>query len=521
MTLQNFLDAFLPHVKAKSKQLNIATWILETTGSKDAAMLSADLATELRLLFHDRDAFEKLVAWDKDPAINDPIVKRTINVLLRSIKPNLVPQELLKKLSHEESNLSFLYSNFRPVIDGKPLSENEIREILKNETNIEARKKAWEASKEVGKLLAPHILSLVKLRNAAAKTLGYKDYFSMQLELQEVHEKDLFDLLDHLSENSESAYAHLIESIHKQMAQRFHVPQEMVGPWAWSDPFCQEDPLDTEELDGLTQGLDIIATAQRFYQNIKLPVEAILERSDNFERLGKNQHAFCINIDREGDVRTLNNIKPTMRWLEILFHELGHGAYELGYSTNLPWLLKEPPHMITTEAMALYVGRQVYRAETLKMLHIGSNDASLREKAEMSLKRRQLIFSRWVLVMTHFERELYRNPDQDLNQLWWRLVERFQKITCSGSSSGCDWAAKYHICLAPVYYYSYLLGELFASSIEKKMESIPFEKRGEFLRANLFEPGNSLPWDSLIKQFLGKKLEANDWLSQFASQETE
>lgn len=519
MSLQNFLNTFLPRIQEKSKQSNRATWILETTGSKDAATLSAELATELRLLFHDRDAFEKLLAWEKDTSISDPLVKRTINVLLRSFKPNLVPQELLEKISHDESNLALLYSNFRPVIDGKPLSENEILEILKKETNIEVRKKVWEASKEIGKTLAPHILSLVKLRNTSAKTLGYQDYFSMQLELQEVHEEGLFKLLDDLAKSSDSAYARLIESIHKQSAKRFGVPLEMVGPWAWSDPFCQEDPLDTKELDSLIQNVDLIATAKQLYQNMKLPVETILERSDNFERPGKNQHAFCINIDREGDVRTLNNIKPTIRWLETLFHELGHGVYELSYSSDLPWILKEPPHMITTEAMALYAGRQAYRTNTLKALHIGINDPSLREKAEMSLKRRQLIFSRWVLVMTYFERELYRNPDQDLNRLWWSLVERFQKIKCSGSVSGCDWAAKYHIGLAPVYYYSYLLGELFASSIEKTMDALSCDERGKFLKEKLFAPGDSLSWDVLIKQFTGKPLDANDWLSQFASKE--
>jgi len=32
-----------------------------------------------------------------------------------------------------------------------------------------------------------------------------------------------------------------------------------------------------------------------------------------------------------------------------------------------------------------------------------------------------------------------------------------------------DWAAKYHIGLAPVYYFSYLLGEMFASAIQESI----------------------------------------------------
>ena len=42
---------------------------------------------------------------------------------------------------------------------------------------------------------------------------------------------------------------------------------------------------------------------------------------------------------------------------------------------------------------------------------------------------RHLVFTRWVLVMCHFERALYENPDRDdLGVLWWDLVERFQQV---------------------------------------------------------------------------------------------
>jgi peptidyl-dipeptidase A len=104
--------------------------------------------------------------------------------------------------------------------------------------------------------------------------------------------------------------------------------------------------------------------------------------------------------------------------METILHELGHAVYELGYDASLPWLLREPPHMITTEAMALIAGRQAYRYEALcKLLPLPAQSQDLMKKADESLKRRQLIFSRWVLVMTEFESELYRNPNQPLNDL--------------------------------------------------------------------------------------------------------
>lgn len=516
MTFAQFLEPLVASIKKKSLQVNQASWLLETTGSPDAASLRAELDTELRRIYSDNQVFDKLLTWEKKQESEDPHLKRQLNVLIRTYKPNQVNPSMLEKIAIAESELLLLYSNFRAEVDGKRLSENEIKEILKAENDVKVRKKVWDASKQIGKVMAPKILNLVKLRNETAKAIGYSDYFTMQLALQEVDEKWLFETFDKLSEDSEAAYAKVVEDINTTSSKRFQVPKEEIGPWAWSEPFCQEDPIDAKELDDLVQNIDILKVSQAFYQKMGFDVEQILKRSDNFERQGKNQHAFCIHMDREGDIRTLNNINSTIKWLETVLHELGHAVYEEGYPKDLPWLLKEPPHMATTEAMALLMGRQAYRTPTLNLL-VGPGKEALKAKAEHSLKRRQLIFSRWVLVMTYFERELYRNPDQDLNKLWWQLVNKHQKIQSEGSSYGCDWAAKFHISLAPAYYFSYLLGELFASSLEEAIPQLASASTKQYLNDKLFSTGNLLKWSDLIQNILGGPLSAKAWLKQFAS----
>ncbi len=65
--------------------------------------------------------------------------------------------------------------------------------------------------------------------------------------------------------------------------------------------------------------------------------------------------------------------------------------------------------------------------------------------------------------MFHFEQALYKNPEQDLNTLWWDLVEKYQLIKRPTGRSESDWAAKIHFTMAPVYYHNYMLGELLAS----------------------------------------------------------
>ena len=522
---EKFLNEFVPEVARKSKQFNKASWILETTGSADAADLKADLDTELRLMYNDRATYEKLVAWDKDPTLKDPLLKRQLNVLIRAFKQNLIPKALLEEIAQKEAALAQSYANFRPEVDGKRLSDNDIRDVLKNENNPAKRKKIWEASKLIGEIMAPQILALVELRNEAAKSLGYTDYFKMQLDLQEVDEKWLLKTLDGLSKSSDAAYAKMLSGLEEQLSKRFQVSKEELGAWAWSDPFCQEDPLGCQELDSLVSGVDIPQVNIEYYQRMGIDVRPILKRSDMNERPGKNQHAFCINIDREGDVRTLNNIRETIKWLETVLHELGHAIYDVGFDKSLPWLLREPPHMITTEAMALIAGRQAYRYDALcKLIGKSEKKEPLMRKADESLRRRQLIFSRWVLVMTNFESELYRDPKQDLNRLWWQMVEKYQKIRApKGREGKNDWAAKFHIGLAPVYYFSYLLGEMFASAIEESLikvagsRDLDSEKAGHFLQQKLFMPGNRISWSDLILQMTGESLTPDAWIRQFAS----
>ena len=67
--------------------------------------------------------------------------------------------------------------------------------------------------------------------------------------------------------------------------------------------------------------------------------------------------------------------------------------------------------------------------------------------------------------MVRFEQELYSNPDQDLNKLWWSLVEKYQFVEKPHKRAKADWAAKIHFTIAPVYYHNYMLGELLASQL--------------------------------------------------------
>ena len=55
------------------------------------------------------------------------------------------------------------------------------------ESRSSQRKKVWEAFQARGERVRPKILELVRLRNQAARKLGYADYYEMQLRLMELN----------------------------------------------------------------------------------------------------------------------------------------------------------------------------------------------------------------------------------------------------------------------------------------------------------------------------------------------
>ena len=86
-------------------------------------------------------------------------------------------------------------------------------------------------------------------------------------------------------------------------------------------------------------------------------------------------------------------------------------------------------HILTTEGVAMMFERLSKRGAFLVKMGLPVNDVkAFDEAAAKTLRYQLLIFSRWCQVMLRFEKGMYENPDQDLNKLWWDLVEKYQLV---------------------------------------------------------------------------------------------
>ncbi|MCP2519189.1 M2 family metallopeptidase [Candidatus Aminicenantes bacterium AC-335-A11] len=529
--LSQFIKKHQEIVEPLLRDANLAYWNASITGKKEDYDKFEKLQLKLVEIYSNKEDFEKLKKIKESGKVKDPLLKRQLLILYNSYLENQVDKKLLKEIIKLSTTVEKQFNTFRGKIDGKEVTDNYIREILKTEIkDMEKRKKAWLASKQVGKEVANNLIKLVRLRNKAARSLGFDNYYTMALTLNEQSEEELVKIFEELRRLTDEPFRKLKDELDEALSNAYGIKKEDLRPWHYNDPFFQEGPtIGDINLDKYYKGKDIVKLAIKFYEGIGLPVNDIIQRSDLYEKKGKNPHAYTINIDRKGDVRILANIKDTEQWMETILHECGHGVYSKFVDQNLPFFLRRYAHIFTTEAIAMFFGRLSRDPNWMRdMLNIDESEIEkLKPALRRSQKFKQLIFARWSQVMFNFERALYKNPDQDLNKLWWDLVEKYQYIHRPEGRDNPDWAAKIHFTSSPVYYHNYMLGELLASQLhyyiaENILHQDPTEvsyvnnkKIGEYIKERILKPGARYRWNEMIERATGEPLTAKYFVKQF------
>jgi peptidyl-dipeptidase A len=531
LQMQEFISVHVQKIKPMEKEANLAYWNAAISGkAKDYDKVSK-LMLELRRVYSDPCDFAFLKGTKESGQVKSPELARQLDVLYNAYLENQIEPDLLKQIVDLSTEIEKKFSTFRSTIAVQKVTDNEIKEILKTENNSAKRKQAWLASKQVGAAVADDLIQLVKLRNQAAKKLGFDNFHTLSLTTTEQDVKELDKIFNELYELTNEPFAELKADLDRILASKYGIAATKLMPWHYHDPFFQETPLVYElDLDVYYKNKDVKELAVRFYDSIGLSVNSILANSDLYEREGKNPHAFSTDIDREGDVRILCNLKNNEAWMETILHELGHAVYDKYHGQGVPYILREPAHSFTTEAIAMFFGRlsrnPVWMQQMLQL-----NDQQREEIEKVSDKYaqlKQMIFVRWAMVMYDFEKHLYANPDQDLNSLWWDMVEKYQLVKRPPGRNKPDWAAKIHFTIAPCYYHNYVLGELLASQLhhhlvykvwelksDKNVSFVGQEKVGEFLTKKVFEPADLYYWNDMIERATGEPLTPKYFVAQF------
>jgi len=523
-------DAFLQKFEPLSKAVALAWWTSSISGKDEDFQKRMDLEKQMNRLYANPAAFAQLKAWRTAGRVREPLLRRQLDILYLSHLGYQVDTKLLDRMTELADQIDQLFNTYRGEMNGRQVTENDIRRILRTSTSNAEVEAAWKAYQAVGRRIAPKLRELVQLRNQSARAVGYPNYHALQLAIQEFDEAELLRLFDQLDADTAGIFKTLKGEVDAAMAQRFGVAVADLRPWNYEDLFFQEAPqIYAVDLDRFYKGRKLEDLARKFYDGLGLNVDDILARSDLYEKPGKSPHAFCTDIDRQGDIRTLQNLASTELWMSTLLHELGHGVYSKYIDRGLPYLLRDAAHIFATEGVAMFFGRQSKDAAWITdNLNLPPAEvAPVAAAAQKALRLEQIIFSCWTQVMLRFEKGMYEHPDQDLSKLWWDLKARYQLLTPEPGRREPDYAAKIHIVSAPVYYHNYMLGELFASQLYARLRaerglktSDPLHLTGDprvgtFFKERVFAPGLTLPWRQFVVHATGQPLSPEAFAAQF------
>ena len=169
--MDEFITSHVGKIKPMAKEVSLASWEAAISGRPEDYDKVSELTLKVRQVYSDPQEFAFLKDAKESGQVTDAILARQLDVLYNSYLESQIEPELLKKIVDLGTKIEKNFSTFRGTIEGNKVTDNEIKEILKTQTDSGKRKQAWLASKQVGAEVADDIVQLVKLRNEAAKKM--------------------------------------------------------------------------------------------------------------------------------------------------------------------------------------------------------------------------------------------------------------------------------------------------------------------------------------------------------------
>lgn len=496
---------------------NLARWNFYIDSSEENKILSTKAVNDYLDTISDKETFEKLKEFDAK-GINDATLKKRFDKLYKDFERNVSDAEDIKKLEEIELSVGQKMNGYRGKVDGVEYSNTELDHMLDVEKDPAQREKIFRARYvDNGDMIAPDLINMVKARNEFAKKKGFDNYYSYRLSRNDykVDETKFFELLEELNLKSSGLYEKLKVKEDKELAELYGIKPEDLKAWHYG--IKMKDSA-SGEIDKYFKDNDTMVNfAKKMYKNQGFDVDKMPITLDLFARQNKNQHGYCNDVNKNKDVRILANLRNDLSSAETLIHELGHSVYDLGVSDHLAFEDRDVASPATTEAVAM-LNETLPKREKAFIQEFGISE-ELAEKLEVERQTDLVHFVKKYTPRIMFEREMYRNPDQDLTKLCHDLEKKYRGRIIP-ESIGLEYASVPHYISHPAYLPNYVIAETMASQMYEKMHAdlgdlTKNPNTAKYFNQKLFRFGATLSPDELIKKITGKELSAEAFCKQF------
>ncbi len=478
----------------------------------------------------------------------DPLTVRELNqVRLNAGEGPMTNPVVTNRRIEAETKQASLLNSFQFTFKGKPITANQIDDLLNTSSDLAERKAVWEASKESGKALKANLMRLRDLRNGVAGELNFPSYFDLEVASYGMTADEMVKLNDDFMRELRPLYLQLHTWTKYKLAAKYHqpVPDKIPAHWInnrWAQNWT--GLVEAADLDPYFKGKTaewIAKTAEAFYTGLGLqPLPASFwVKSDLYpvppgNPRKKNTHASCWHIDLDHDIRSLQSIEPNAEWFFAAHHELGHGHYFLAYTRpEVPPLLRTGAAPGFHEGIGELIALASSQVPYLQAQGILPSDFKADKTAFLldDALARSIPFIFFASgTMTHWEADIYAHNLEfgEWNERWWDYVSKFQGVEPpeKRSEDWADYATKTHIDDTPAYYYNYAVATVLKFQlhdyIARKILHQPPQscnyagnkEVGAWLQ-KILEKGGTEDWRKVLKDATGEELSTRAMVEYF------
>jgi peptidyl-dipeptidase A len=549
---QKFIDQFTAQWLQLRYAYSQASWNSNTKiveGDDTNAKAENAALERLTAFTGSKENIDKATALLKQQDKLTPLQVRQLKGILYMAAeyPEIAKEMVRERIAAETAQTEKLYG-FDFKINGKSVTPNQIDEILRTSNDPAERRKAWESSKEVGKVLKDGLANLQRLRNETVRPLGYSSYINYQISDYGLTGEEMMQLLDKFNHELRPLYRELHTYARYELAKRYNrpVPDQIPADWLpnrWAQDWSAMVKVEGMNIDDALKSKTpewIVQQAEQFYVSLGFPPlpKSFYEKSSLYPlpagtSYKKNNHASAWHLDLQNDLRSLMSVEPNAEWYETAHHELGHIYYYVSYTNkDVPPLLREGANRAYHEAIGTMIGLAATQQPFLEGRGLAPKNAKV-DQTQVLLKEALNYFAYMPFAtgtMSRFEYDLYENnlPKDQYNRRWWELALKYQGIVPPGTRGEeyCDACTKTHINDDAAQYYDYaianvLLFQLHDHIARKILKQDPHATNyygskavGDFLR-KIMSPGSSRDWRVVLKETTGEDLSATAMLRYF------
>lgn len=168
--IKEFIDNHVSIISEKYTHTALSYFNAITSGKTEDFAILAQAELDLEKLYTNKEDFQ-LIKKFRETTIDDPLLKRQIELLFLSYQGKQADEKILGKIIEIQNQVEQKFSGFRATIDDKIFTDNQIENILSTSKDSEEVKQARLASKTIGPVVVQDVLQIVALRNETAKQL--------------------------------------------------------------------------------------------------------------------------------------------------------------------------------------------------------------------------------------------------------------------------------------------------------------------------------------------------------------